>query len=153
VTRLSKTEARRLANKDQLADIELTQEGNKYNNVRVYDPLYAAWFDSLGERDRYTILVAMQRRGEISGLRRQVRFPIRIGGMLVCTYVADFVYRRKGARKDTVEDYKGVLTETYKLKKKLMKAVLNIEIQEVYALPRSRNKGRTTSNARRGSIP
>ncbi len=50
----------------------------------------------------------------------------------ICAYLADFTYNRNG--KEIVEDVKSEMTRklpVYKLKKKLMKAILNIEIQEI----------------------
>src|SRR5690606_20173910 len=72
--------------------------------------------------------------GEISNLRLQVKFPILINGVKVCTYIADFGYidLRKtdvfGSAVEVVEDAKGFETETFRLKKKLMKAVYGVEI-------------------------
>jgi hypothetical protein len=86
-------------------------------------------FDSKREAKRYVELRDQQRAGLISGLRLQVSFPIRVGGDLVCRYVADFVYVRDEKR--IVEDVKGLKTPVYKLKKRLMQAVHKIEIQEV----------------------
>lgn len=74
----------------------------------------------------------MQGAGLIAGLRRQVRFPIRVNGIKVCSYVCDFLYIRDGRR--VVEDCKSAFTATlpvYRLKKKLMAAALAIEIIEV----------------------
>jgi hypothetical protein len=49
-----------------------------------------------------------------------------VNGILICTYIADFTYTRDG--KYIVEDFKGVLTDVFKLKRKLMKAIFNIDI-------------------------
>lgn len=46
-----------------------------------------------------------------------------------CAYYADFVYERNGAQ--IVEDVKGVKTEVYKIKRKLMLERYGIRIQEV----------------------
>jgi hypothetical protein len=43
--------------------------------------------------------------------------------------VADFVYTTAG--ETVVEDVKGVRTDVFILKRKLMKAIFNIEVQEV----------------------
>ena len=45
------------------------------------------------------------------------------------TYLADFVYKENG--KEVVEDTKGFRTEVYKIKKKLMAYIYQIEIKEV----------------------
>ena len=49
----------------------------------------------------------------------------------ICAYIADFRYQKKnkdGEWYEVVEDAKGVETPEFKLKKKLMKACLGIEI-------------------------
>lgn len=85
-------------------------------------------FDSKKEAARYLELKKLQVSGVISGLRLQVRFPIKVNGQKVCTYVADFAYIRDGKR--TIEDVKGQLTAVYKMKRRLMAAVHGIEILE-----------------------
>lgn len=53
-----------------------------------------------------------------------------INDQLVCTYVADYVYLT-ASDQEIVEDYKGHITDVFKLKKKLMKAIHGIEIRVV----------------------
>jgi len=83
-------------------------------------------FDSKGEARRYAVLKLLERAKEISNLRRQVPYNIEVQGMLICKYVADFVYVQDG--REIVEDFKGVITPEFKLKRKLMKAVKGIDI-------------------------
>ena len=86
-------------------------------------------FASQKERRRWEQLKLLERAGQITELRRQSRFPIHIGDQLITTYVADATYREGG--KLIVEDAKGVLTDVFKIKSKLMAAVLGIEIRIV----------------------
>jgi len=89
-------------------------------------------FDSAKEARRFLALKAEQAAGRISGLRLQVRFPLRVNDVRVCAWVADFVYLRNGVR--VVEDVKSEITRrhpVYRLKKKLVAACLGIEITEV----------------------
>mgnify|MGYP004652753597 CR=1 FL=1 len=104
-------------------------------------------FDSKREARRYDELLLLQQAGEITNLRRQVKFvliptqrePSKIGtrggvkkGRLIereCAYIADFVYTENG--KIVVEDTKGVRTKDYIIKRKLMLYVHNIRIREV----------------------
>lgn len=44
-------------------------------------------------------------------------------------YIADFVYEKDG--KTVVEDAKGMKTDVYKIKRKLMLSIYGIRIQEV----------------------
>lgn len=70
-------------------------------------------FDSVGEAGRWATLCMMEARGEVSDLKRQIRFDLmaacRVEGRLVENkvgyYVADFTYTRDG--KEIIEDYKG----------------------------------------------
>lgn len=87
-------------------------------------------FASKLEAERYSILLLSQKAGIISNLKLQVRYKLTVNSLLIATYIADFTYHENGI--EVVEDAKGVKTDTYKLKKKLMKAVFNIDIRETY---------------------
>ena len=87
-------------------------------------------FDSTGEAQRYSQLVMMQQAALIYSLRRQVRYKLVVNGMLVATYIADFVYYEKGKR--IIEDFKGIPTPEYKLKAKLFKALTGVTIRETH---------------------
>lgn len=99
-------------------------KGSKYKNIRL--EMDGIMFDSKGEMNRYVALKIKQQAGVVQGLRHQVPFKLSINGQLICTYIADFVYTEEG--KIVVEDFKGVLTDVFKLKQKLMKAIYGIEI-------------------------
>ncbi len=86
-------------------------------------------FDSTREARRYQDLVLMQKAGTISQLRRQVPYGILINGVLICTWVADFVYMGPDGRR-VVEDTKGWKTDIYKLKKKMFEAYYNAKIKQ-----------------------
>lgn len=104
-------------------------------------------FDSKREAKRYFELRLLEQAGEISNLQRQVKYDLipqqvehtqqnteRKAKYRVieraCVYIADFVYVDKQGN-TIVEDAKGVRTEVYKLKKKLMLYFYGIKIQEV----------------------
>ncbi|WP_454862520.1 DUF1064 domain-containing protein [Paraburkholderia fungorum] len=92
-------------------------------------------FASRGEMMRWHDLVQKQVRGEIADLELQVPFVLApevvINGRKrpALRYVADFVYEKDG--KTVVEDFKGRITEGYRIKRHLMKAVLGIDIVEI----------------------
>lgn len=86
-------------------------------------------FASKREARRYAELRLLERKGAISDLQLQPRFPITVNGLTICRYFADFSYMRDG--QTVVEDAKGVKTPVYKLKKKLLKAVCGLEVVEV----------------------
>lgn len=92
-------------------------------------------FASKGEMKRWQELCLLQKAHEIMGLKRQVAFGLWVQGELICKYVADFVYTEHEGGKSVrvVEDFKGVRTEAYRLKAKLMKAIHGITIRETGA--------------------
>ena len=74
----------------------------------------------------------MKMAGIIQDLERQVNYDIIVNDQKICRYIADFVYilvHEDGSEKKIVEDAKGIETTDFKLKKKLMKAVFDIEIK------------------------
>ncbi|MEL3905552.1 MAG: DUF1064 domain-containing protein [Treponema sp.] len=78
-------------------------------------------FDSMAEMNRYLELKALEKAGAITNLELQPKFlliPKTEKGGRAVYYKADFKYRMNG--KTVYEDVKGVLTEVYKLKKKLL---------------------------------
>lgn len=97
----------------------------KYGNSKMF--IEGIKFDSKKEMTRYFELRMLQALGEISDLRRQVTYQLS-----VCKYIADHCYKDKSGN-EVVEDVKSKATRklpVYRLKKKLMKAELNIEIKE-----------------------
>lgn len=106
-------------------------------------------FDSKHECQRYQELKILQKIGEISNLRRQVKYvlipaqrePDTIGkrggiikGKLIereCSYIADFVYKDNKSDEIVVEDAKGMRTKEYIIKRKLILFVYGIRIKEV----------------------
>ena len=78
-------------------------------------------FDSLAEMNRYLELKMLEKSGIITNLELQPKFlliPKTEKGGRAVYYYADFKYTKDG--KTVYEDVKGVLTESYKLKKKLL---------------------------------
>jgi hypothetical protein len=112
----------------QYAQMTGEKAQNKYRNTRVETP--DGKFDSERELDRWAQLRIMERAGLISGLRRQVKYPLRVEGVLIGVYIADFVYADT-AGDIVVEDAKGVRTAVYLLKKKLVLALYGVAIKEV----------------------
>lgn len=108
-------------------------------------------FDSKKESARYKELLLLEKAGAIQNLQRQVPFELiptqttteaqyskKTGKRLKdktitlerkTTYVADFVYIQDG--RQVVEDTKGVRTDDYIIKRKLMLLFHGIRIREV----------------------
>lgn len=111
---------------------------NKYGARKVTAP-DGQKFDSQKEYHRWCELKLLERAGRITGLARQVKFVLiptqrDAYGRLIekeCSYLADFTYYDLVTKENVVEDAKGVKTEAYKIKKKLMLYIHKIKIQEV----------------------
>lgn len=78
--------------------------------------------DSQKEAIRWEELKLLQRAGKIKDLRRQVKFELipKIADQRASYYIADFVYEDLATGKTVVEDCKGMRTDVYKLKKKML---------------------------------
>lgn len=83
-------------------------------------------FDSRLENSRYIFLLAEVNAGRISGLERQVAYPLEVNGRHICTYIADFVYTRDN--RIIVEDVKGFTTDVFRLKRALFRAIKGFDI-------------------------
>lgn len=123
---------------------------SKYYNCKTI--MNGIVFDSKKEANRYAELLIMEKAGLIKDIERQKKFVLipaqrepcdevylkglhkgehKKGKLLEkeCSYIADFVYKDENG-KYIVEDCKGVRTEVYKIKKKLMLYVYGISIKE-----------------------
>ena len=92
-------------------------------------------FDSKWEAERWGQLKSMERAGIVTQLERQIRYDLTINDVKICSYIVDFRYlleEENGLFNLVVEDAKGILTPEFKLKKKLMKAIHNIELHLSY---------------------
>lgn len=96
---------------------------SKYNAKKI--TIDGHKFDSKREAERYCELKLFLRAKEIKNLELQPRFLLQDGFVdkegnehKKIEYVADFMYVDKSG-KTVVEDVKGVLTDVYKLKKKM----------------------------------
>lgn len=107
---------------------------NKYNNIKtVIDGIS---FASKREATRYSELKLLERGKCISDLRLQVPYVLiesQKGGIrkeLPMKYIADYVYWDIEQEAEIIEDVKGMKTDVYKIKRKLMKQ-MGYEITEV----------------------
>ena len=140
----------------------------KYGNVKV---TYAGHvFDSIGERDRYLVLLDKQKRGEITDLMLKPAFPIEVNGVKIFErpYHPDFSYRldqcpaeRRCQYIDSadrcpycfvIEDHKGYrspsdpATRIFEIQRKLMRAIYGIEVQVVQTPDAERRQERRKAN-------
>ena len=101
----------------------------KYGNKKT--TVHGITFDSKWESERYLYLKSLEKAGRVKDLELQPRYNIMVNDQKICAYVADFKYNKESADgiwQHIVEDAKGVETPEFKLKKKLMKAVFDIDI-------------------------
>lgn len=96
--------------------------GNKKINVN------GILYHSKGEYARECALNTQQKAGIIKDLKRQVTFSLDVNDVHVCKYVADWSYTIVKGDVRVIEDFKGVKTEGFILKSKLMKACHGIDV-------------------------
>lgn len=106
---------------------------NKYNNKIT--ELDGIKFHSRKESVRYSQLKLYEKGGLIKDLRLQVSYEL-IPKMVIngkteraIKYVADFVYIDTLHETEVVEDVKGMITDIFKIKYRLMKQIYNIDIK------------------------
>lgn len=116
--------------------MRLTRNKSKYHNRKTKG------FDSAKEWCRNQELEALQRAGEISELNRQVPFVLmpsfaisdkttKQGFRTIreIRYIADFTYRLKDGTR-IIEDVKGMQTEVFKIKRKLLERKIALGVIE-----------------------
>ena len=109
---------------------------NKYHNRKTKG------FDSAKEWRRNQELEALQRAGEISELNRQVPFVLMSSYTIAdettkqgfrtireIRYIADFTYRLKDGTR-IIEDVKGMQTDVFKIKRKLLERKIALGVIE-----------------------
>ena len=106
---------------------------NKYGAIKVKLDGYV--FDSKLEAARYKFLKELEQAGAVSEIEVHPPYPCFVECKNVCLYKADFKY--KNARgEEVVEDTKGVQTDVFKLKKKLVEALYPGLIIKIVSSPR-----------------
>jgi hypothetical protein len=112
-------------------DTDKEAKPSKYLNKKT--ELHGITFDSQKEANRYQELLWMQRAGMICNIECQPRYDLIVNGKKCGFYKADFRYENVKTGEKIVEDVKHPKTRTavYALKKKLVKALYDIDIIEV----------------------
>lgn len=104
----------------------------KYRNVKTNG------YDSKKEARRAQELKLLEKAGQISNLKEQVKFVLipKQHGERECAYIADFTYDERisqggwYSQQGVTEDCKGVRTAAFVIKRKLMLQVHGIRIRE-----------------------
>lgn len=107
---------------------------SKYKNKKIiYDGIK---FDSQKEKNYYIKLKVLEEYGKIKDLKLQVKYELQPSfkfndkTIRSINYIADFVYYDVDQDKTIIVDAKGMKTEVYKIKKKMM-MYKGYEIEEV----------------------
>jgi hypothetical protein len=88
------------------------------------------------EASRHAELKLLERASPhplVRNIEREKTYRLEVNGHLVCKYLSDFTYEEWDGRvwRGVVEDCKGIITLEFRLKAKLMKACLGIDIRIV----------------------
>ncbi len=91
-------------------------------------------FKSILESDYYNRCWVLMKSGEITKIEREIRYELVVNGILIAHYDMDFRITYATGIVEYV-DCKSTATKTplYMMKKKLMKALHDIELKEVFA--------------------
>lgn len=79
-------------------------------------------FDSKGEAGYCEQLDWRIKAGEIISYERQVKIPLKVNGVLICNYIADFIVTGRHGEKE-LHEYKGLRLPLFDLKWKLLQAL------------------------------
>lgn len=114
---------------DRVRGPDIQPRKSKFSNVwTVADGIK---FQSKREARRYQELALLESAGKIKFLTLQIKLSCDVNGIHICDYRADFRYIDANTGLSVIEDAKGYKTREYRIKKKLVKACLGIEIVEV----------------------
>lgn len=119
--RISKADASRLR-------LPAAPKASKYGNKRVQ--VDGRKYASKREAEVCEGYIRDEKAGLIGGLELQKRFPL-LGpkGGLICVYIADAAFWDHQQDRFRVVDIKGVETEVFKLKRKMMRELKGIEVE------------------------
>lgn len=104
---------------------------SKYKNVwTVYNGVK---YQSKAEADYAKYLDSLLLNGVINNWDRQIIFKLEIDGVKICSYILDFKIEYPD-RIDFVDikGSKSTITDTFKIKQKLMKALHNTDVKVIF---------------------
>lgn len=110
---------------------EKTAKPNKFG-ASSYTDNEGTFHASKAEGSRWHELKLMHRAGLISNLIHQPTFDLTVNGVKICSYRADAEYIDADGNR-VIEDVKSkpTMTPVYRIKRKLMAAILGITITEI----------------------
>lgn len=104
------------------------QTRSKFGNIKT--DFNGRTFDSKKEATRAGELELLKKAGEVTEVEYQPEFPVVVNGKKICKYIADFRVTYADGHVE-VEDVKGMRTQVYRIKKKMVEALYGIKIIEV----------------------
>jgi hypothetical protein len=107
----------------------LPTKANKYGNKRTMNE-DGTVSDSRKEAEHDIKFMALKRSPLVKCVERKRAFQLVVKDEKICSYVCDWAVEWKDGRLE-VYDAKGCKTPVYRIKKKLMKAIYDIEIIEL----------------------
>lgn len=120
--------------REAFARLVIAQPGRSKVNAKGWH-LDGQYFASTAEAVRYLQLKDLAEAGLIDNLVCHPVYPLNVNGRLVCKYIADFRYDvvddRGSVLRTVVEDVKGMIMPVYKLKRKLLEAVHQVDVLEI----------------------
>lgn len=99
---------------------------NKYRAIKT--EVDGILFHSRKESHRYLQLKMLLKQGYIKDLECQPCYEIVVNHIKVCKVILDFRYVSTATNKEIIEDVKGMDTALSRIKRKLLKALYNIEV-------------------------
>jgi hypothetical protein len=105
---------------------------NKFGAIKT--EIDGMTMDSKREATTYQNLKMRAAAGEIQNLvadKEKLRYPLQVGDVLIGYYEADFRWTDAHTKIVVVADAKGKKTAVYQIKRKLMKAIFDIDILEL----------------------
>lgn len=117
--------------KNYLATNPVQDRKSKYGNLKTeYNGyVYMSKKEANYAQELDFLMKAKNPRDKVVSYERQVPFQITVNGKKICKYLADFKVLYADGHTEII-DVKGVRTNIYTLKKKLVEALFDIEIIE-----------------------
>lgn len=105
---------------------------NKYGNTRTPygGRVFASKREATQARDLDLQRRAQDPRQKVVAVQYQYKMPVKVNGVHICDYFADFYVSFADGHHE-IQDAKGVKTDVYKLKKKLIEAIYGEKIIEI----------------------
>lgn len=111
--------------------LKAEKAGNKFG-AQSYTDADGKFHASKAEGMRWHELKLLHRAGRITNLIHQPEFSLTINGTRICSYRADAEYIDSDGNR-VIEDTKGVETPLFRIKRKLMSAVLGLDVTVISA--------------------